>query len=119
MPGKAEIPSEEQKIAETSPPTYQTLYSEVHLSENTEDTLLFNKSNYKISISVGPMANKMPPVNSFSDTRAKQTIIREDFIEAKSLEAIQASYQLALSNASTQKVSIVETISLHVKMDDS
>lgn len=53
-----------KKGAERIPPKYKTPYNDICLFEGPGDILLFNKRCYKVSISVGLVANKIYPVNS-------------------------------------------------------
>lgn len=65
------------------------------------------------------MANKMRPVNCVFDTGAGLNIIREDFLGAEWLEAIQVNNRPSLMNETNRKDSIVRTVALHVRLVDS
>lgn len=61
MPDYDKIRSEDRKGDKYIPPNCKISCSEVGLFEETADILLFDNKNYKFSISVGPMSNKIPP----------------------------------------------------------
>lgn len=65
-----DMPPENQEDVKRIPPKYQIHYSETCLFEETEDILPFIKRNYKASIYVGFMANKMHHVNVVFDNGA-------------------------------------------------
>lgn len=109
-----DISSEEQEGVEHIPLEYQISYVEVCLFEETGDILLFNMRSYKVSISIGFMANKMHSVNHVLDTGARPSPILEVFLRAKWLKSIQANSRFSLRTVISQKISVVETISIFV-----
>lgn len=117
MPNGEEILSEEQEAVERTLPKCQMPYSEIRLFEETWDILLINKKNYKISISVNLMANKMRPESSALHTSVGPNFIRKDFLQTEWLKSIQAINKTALNNAINQKVRVVGKI-IHVRIGD-
>lgn len=61
--------------------------------------VLLNKRIYKISASVGFMANRMNRVDCLFDRGAGPKRIRKGFIEARKLRSIQLNNRQVLSNA--------------------
>lgn len=119
MPDIEDITSDEQEGDDQNPPRYKAPYSQIFLFEETRHNLLFNKMKYKVSISVSLMDNKMHPVNSTFDTAAGPKLVREGLLEAEWLKAVQANNRPPLRNVINQKISVVETIHLLVRMGDS
>lgn len=59
---------------------------------------------------------EMHPVNWIFDTGAGSNLIQEDFVNSELLKAIQASSRPVLEHASNEKVSVVLTTMVHVRM---
>lgn len=70
-------------------------------------------------ISVCLMAHKMHPLTSVFDTGARPNIIVEDILETERLKSIQANSSPSLRNATNQKLSAVEAVTLYIKISDS
>lgn len=99
-------------------PKYEIPYRKICLFGETDDIVLFNKIDYKVSISVGFITNKIHPVNCVSCIGARPNIIREDFLEADGPRSIQADNRPSLRNAAKQKFSNFGTITLYVGIDN-
>lgn len=113
-----EVPSENQEDVDRIPPNCRFPCSETRLFEETKEVLLFNKKNYKFSISVNLMGNMMHLINVFFSTGAGPNLTSEDFITAEWLKSIRAGGQPALKHTSNQTDSGVVLITLHVKMGE-
>lgn len=111
-----EVPSEKkERIARISLKD-KIRYSEIWLFDETEDLYLLNRRNYKVSISVGLMDKEMHAVKGGFDTGTGLSLIREYFLEAEGLKAIQSNSRPSLKNDINQKISVVRTINLYVRM---
>lgn len=104
---------EDQEGVEGIPANYIILY-EICLFEESEEILLFNKRNNKVSISVGLVGNQILPVNCVFNTDSGPNLVREDFRKAEWLKHIQSSSRPALKITTNQKVIMVGTATLHV-----
>lgn len=65
------------------------------------------------------MANRIELVNSVFKTSVSRNHIRENISEAESLKAVQVNIRTALKNVINQNVSVVGTVALKVRMEDS
>lgn len=102
MPDDDDIPSEEKKGVERIPPKAQMSYIEICLFEETDYILLVNEKNYKVSVSIDPMAKNTPLLNSVIDTDGNPTLIWEDFLQTELLRAVRAHNVPSLRNTTTQ-----------------
>lgn len=64
--------------------------SKLCMLENPDDTCLFNKRKYNVSISVGLSYHKMRPVQCISYTGAGPNFVKEDFPANNWLQVIPA-----------------------------
>lgn len=119
MSDEDKIPSDEEEGDDGIPPKSKISYSEVSLFQETEVILPFTKMIYKLSISVGPMTNKIHPVNCVLDRGVSPRLIRVEFLEGERLRAIHANSRSALNVSTNRKVSVVRTIMIHVRMGAS
>lgn len=62
-------------VGDEVPPICKVLYNENCLFEESEESLLFNNRNYKVSASVGSMDTKMSPVNCVFNLGAAPNIM--------------------------------------------
>lgn len=83
MSDNDDFPFEEQEGVEDIPPKFQIRYSEICSFQEIGEIILFRKTKYKISISVGLMANKMHTVNCFFDKGAEPNLSGKDFLDAR------------------------------------
>lgn len=119
MPDNAEIRFEEQEGVEHIPSKCKILYIEICMFKETRDIFLFNERNYKVSISVRFVANRVDAVNTVFDTGAGPSFIQEASISAEWHRAIRAINRPALKNANIQKDSVVGTVTIHVRTASS
>lgn len=82
----------------------------------TKATLIFNKRSYKVSGSIAIMSRKMNLLNSAFYASARPKIIREDFLQAKWLPFTQGNNRRSLKRETTEKVNVIGTMTLHVRM---
>lgn len=117
MPDEDVIPSVDKGGVGRNPTHRKIRYSKIFLFEKSGNILLFRNRTYKVSISVGLMANKMHPVNTVFGTDGGPHLIRENVFKTELLNAIQAENRPALKTATSQKINAVETIMLQSKWE--
>lgn len=113
------VPCANQKGIEHLPSKCKIPYSKIWLLEKSGDILLFNTSSYKVSTSVGIMANNMHRVNCVSEKGTGPNPMREDMLLAEWRTAIQTNNRPVLKDAINEKVRVVGTITLHFRMEVS
>lgn len=111
--------SEEKEGDERIPLKSQIAYSKMYMSRETGGIILFYQENCKVLISVGLLAIKRCPVNSLFDTGAGPDLTCKDFVESKSLRAVQARNGPSLKIVPSQKVSVDEIIAIEDRMRGS
>lgn len=77
MPGNCKIPFEKQECVDRFLAKSKNPYIEFCLFEKTRDIPVLNKMNYKVSISIFVIVNKMHLVNSVFNRGAGPDLIRE------------------------------------------
>lgn len=86
--------------------------------EDAAGVTLFNKENYKVSISVVITANEMRTVSCVFDTGAGLNVIREDFLGKRWARSMKQNISNNLKSATNQGVRVAGTITSHVRMCD-
>lgn len=114
-----EVHSVEPRGVECTPPKYRIPYSEVCPFGETGDILTSSRKNYKASVSVGLMANKIHPVERSFAIHTGWNLMLQDVFEAESLKPFKASNRPSLENTVIQKAPTVLIITLHVKCGEN
>lgn len=71
------IPSVDQAVVKRVPANYKIPYCKISLFKENEESLLYNKRYWKVSISVGLGASKMPPLILSSTQLQSRTLSRK------------------------------------------
>lgn len=94
-------------------------YFKICMLENFSNISLSNKRNYTLLLSVGLPTYKMRPVQCILHSGAEPILIREDLLETDWFQIIRPVSAPSSQCATTQDVSIIGTVLLHVRMGDA
>lgn len=86
--------------------------------KNSENICLLKKID-QMSISVGVDSKNMPLVYCLFCAGAGLSLIHEDFLKLDGHEKIRTDGQPQLSNATSQKASVTETVVFYLRMGDT